>query len=181
MPFLPDSPFTIAYALILGAAVLSCLALGPRSIRMIALFMVLNWLGTRSVTAWGGDLTAIFAALVDGGSAVALLVFVRTTLSKAIAALFALMLICYGAHDLGYLGREQMWAFADLFAYLQILLMVGGGIGTHLRSRGLGGAHYPARRGDLRGSVALRSEAAGFAEIDPEIGAVLRDRPAKPH
>lgn len=149
MPFLPDSPFTIAYVLILGVALSFVLPWGDTRTRLIGAVMLADWLGTRAATAWGGEATALIAAGVDLSAAAALL-FVPGLPAKLIAGLFGAMLAFYGARDLQLLEYEPMWAMVDLLAYLQIAVMIGSGIdGLRLRRGGMA-----LRRG--RGTAPLR-------------------------
>lgn len=126
-PFWPDSPFTIAYALILGGALLFVLPFGDRSARLIGTVMLADWLGTRAATAWGGEATALIAACVDLSAAAALL-FIPSLKARLIAGLFGAMLAFYSLKDAQLLGYEAMWAMVDLLAYLQIGIMVAAGI-----------------------------------------------------
>jgi hypothetical protein len=132
-PFLPDSPFTIAYALILAGGLAFVWIFGDSRARLIGAVMLADWLGTRAATAWGGDATALIAAGVDLSAAAALL-FVPSLPARIIAGLFGAMLAFYGARDMQLLEYEPMWAMVDLLAYLQIAIMIGSGIdGLRLR------------------------------------------------
>lgn len=156
MPFLPDTPITIAYAAALVVACVLGLRGGAAMAPAVAV-MVVNWLGTRAVTAW--DLPGVAAAIVDLSSAAVLLVawtIVRTMALLPVAAIFGLMLLSYIAFDLGFVGRETMWAFADVGGYIQLIIVAAGGLF-------LGGGKRLAmdhRRGggndSLAGPVALR-------------------------
>ena len=130
MPFLPDSPLTIAYAVALLVAVLIAARGGWLMVPAIAV-MVANWLGTRAVTAF--DLGPWVAFGVDLGSLMALLVasrlMPRAMAVLPLAAIFAHMLFSYVAHDFGLIGRETMWAWADVGAYGQLVIMAGTGAG----------------------------------------------------
>lgn len=148
-PFLPDSPFTIAYALILAGALAFVLPFGDNRAKLIGAVMLADWLGTRAATAWGGEATALLAAGVDLTAAAALL-FVPGKPAKLIAGLFGAMLVFYGARDMQLLEYEPMWAMVDLLAYLQIAIMVGAGIDGLRVRRG----RMALRRG--RGVDALR-------------------------
>jgi hypothetical protein len=152
-PFLPDSPFTIAYALVMGGALAFVFPFGDARARLIGLVMLADWLGTRAATAWGGEATALVAAGVDLSAALLLAILVPGRPAKLIAALFGVMLAFYILKDAQLLGYEQMWAAADLLAYIQIALMVAAGI-DGLRDR-------VAYRGD-RGTPPVRGSWAGL-------------------
>lgn len=142
---LPETPITITYALVM--AVVCAFAVYRRNgCTAIALVMVLNWLGTRAVT--GLELSGTAQAIIDVSSAAVLMLMWQKChmVVLPVSALFALMVFMSGAYQVGMIARETMWAWADVAAYLQLLLIVGasaasggGGIrlalGAHLRSR----------------------------------------------
>ncbi len=125
MPFLPDTPITIAYAVALCIAAALASRGGWAAVPVIAV-MAANWLGTRLITAT--DAPAWTAGALDITSAFALIVawsLARSMAVLPVAAIFLLMVVSYVLNDIGVIGRETMWAFADLFAYLQLIIMAG--------------------------------------------------------
>ena len=124
MPFSPDTPITVAYAVVLfavcGAAIIRQRLLWP-----VVAVMVANWLGTRAITAY--DAPALLGGLLDLSSAAILIALSRFRAMAVlpVAALFGLMVFSYVMADFGLLERETMWAFADVGAYLQLLVIAG--------------------------------------------------------
>ena len=155
MGFFPDTPITIAYAVALAVTVAFALAF-DRRVWPVCAVMVANWIGTRIVTAF--DLSPYVASAVDLGSAAVLLALWRaaTMAVLPVSALFALMVGSYVLADFNVIGRETMWAFADVGGYLQLLLVAGAsidpGAGHRLAFLGAGGR----RIGDLARAVARR-------------------------
>lgn len=155
IPFLPDTPLTVAYAVALaltcGVVLWRAAWLWPAIAVMVA-----NWLATRAITHWA--LPSWCAFIADLISAIVLIWLWRKRAMAVlpVAALFALMLTCYLANDLEVIGREVMWAFVDVAAYGQLVILAALGIGG-------GGArrrsHHGADRAggdDLAGAVAQR-------------------------
>lgn len=125
MPFLPDTPVTIAYAVALVVAIALASRGGWSAVPVIAV-MAINWIGTRLITST--DAPAWTAGALDLASAFALIVAwwqMRAMVVLPVAACFLLMVFSYVLNDIGVIGRETMWAFADLGAYLQLLIMAG--------------------------------------------------------
>lgn len=146
MNFLPETPLPILYALVL-AAVCAFAAVRERRLWPVVAVMALNWTGTRAITSY--DAPALYGGLLDLASAIVLAALAMTAAMAVlpVAALFGLMVGCYVLADLGFIGRETMWAWADVGAYLQLLVIAGcassGGSGRLARV-GLGGGRVPA-------------------------------------
>jgi hypothetical protein len=125
MPFFPDTPITIFYAVALVVAIALASRGGWAAVPVIAV-MAFNWIGTRTITAT--DAPAWTAGALDLSSAFALIVAwwqMRAMAVLPVAACFLLMVLSYLLNDLGFIGRETMWAFADVGAYLQLVIMAG--------------------------------------------------------
>jgi hypothetical protein len=104
--------------------------------------MVLNWLGTRAVSSF--ELSGLVQATVDIGSA-ALLLTVRqrsTMVVLTVAALFSAMVLFSCVYDLGLITRDTMWAWADVAAYCQLIIIAG--------SAAAGGGHARLAMGRYR-------------------------------
>ena len=160
MPFIPESVMTVVYAVALSWAVaVAWRNMGWRA-AIVSAVMVGNWLLTRLVTAM--DWPGVVMGAIDLASAALLIASLwlpshrRTMAELPVAGLFALMVGCYLAFDAGVIGRETMWAWVDVAAYCQLLLVAGYGLGHGRRTRrGLGTAGGD-RDGDLAGAVARR-------------------------
>lgn len=125
MPFIPDTPITIAYAVALAFAIALASRGGWAAVPVIAV-MAFNWIGTRLITAT--DAPSWTAGALDLSSAFALIVAwwqMRAMAVLPVAAIFLLMVFSYLLNDLGFIGRETMWAFADVGGYLQLIIMAG--------------------------------------------------------
>lgn len=125
MPFLPDTPITIAYALALVVAIALASRGGWAAVPVIAV-MAFNWIGTRLITST--DAPAWTAGALDLTSAFALIVAwwqMRAMAVLPVAACFLLMVLSYLLNDLGFIEREPMWAFADVGGYCQLIIMAG--------------------------------------------------------
>ena len=132
MDFFPTGPLTTLYAIILLCSTMGVAAYSRDGVlRNLAVVMFLSWLAAR------------FATYVDAiyiyGIATAVLCLVAVLLgelsrsavgqkvSQTIAWLFlAKLLICYMPYNLGLLRTEQMWAWSEVAAYLQIIALIGG-------------------------------------------------------
>ncbi len=125
MPFLPDTPVTIAYAVALVVAIALASRGGWSAVPVIAV-MAFNWIGTRLITST--DAPAWAAGALDLASAFALIVAwwqMRAMVVLPVAACFLLMVLSYLLNDLGFIERETMWAFADVGGYCQLIIMAG--------------------------------------------------------
>lgn len=149
MTFLPESPLTALYAAALGLVAVFGALREPRLWPVIAV-MVGNWILTRLATAY--EWPAAFEGMVDLLSAVVLVALSRTRAMAVlpVSALFGLMVGSYVMADFGVLSRETMWAWADVGAYLQLLVIAGiaadGGSGRLARvGHGLRGVPAVAR------------------------------------
>ena len=144
--FLPDTPFSILYAIV-GASVLLFAVIRERGLWAVSAVMFGNWIGTRlsSEFSWPGTVVG----LIDIASAVTLVALSLTGAMAVlpVSALFGLMIGSYVAADMGFLSRASMWAFADVGAYLQLLVIAGfaadGGSGR-LAFLGVGPRRRPA-------------------------------------
>jgi hypothetical protein len=125
IPFIPDTAATIAYAVALAAA-LAFAMWRDRSVWPLVAVMIGNWLATRSVSSF--ELPGAVQAVADLTSAALLLAVWRFGGMAAlpVAALFGLMVIFSGVHDLGLITRDTMWAWADVLGYCQLLIIAGG-------------------------------------------------------
>jgi len=162
MPFLPDTPITIAYAVALALTAVVALWLDRRAFPVLAV-MVANWLATRWIT-WA-DAPSYMAGVADISSAAVLLILwrFRAMAVLPVAGLYAFMVIAYLANDLGLIARETMWAFADVFGYAQLLVIVagaasGGGHAVRLETVGAGSS---------RGRAVVRAVASRFSASPP--------------
>ena len=138
IPFLPNSPATVAGALALFA-VLAFAFWRDRRAWPLVLVMVLNWCATRAVSSF--ELSGLVQATADISAAV-LLIALRHAGNMAVlpvAALYALMVFIAGAHDLGVITRDTMWAWADVLGYLQLLIIAGGAAGGGRARLAMGG------------------------------------------
>ena len=136
IPFIPDTPITVAYAVALALACGLALRFGGRAMWPLVAVMVLNWIGTRLITTL--DAPSYAAGILDISSAIVLVAMPRRFRTMAVlpvAALFGLMVSSYLLNDLGLIERETMWAFADVGGYLQLLIIAGTAFrpGTALR------------------------------------------------
>ena len=145
LPFWPDTPITIAYAVALAVASVVALWREHRSAPLV-LFMIANWIGTRTITSQ--ELGPYAAFFLDLSTAAAILLFSRLTMAYVpVAAIFAFMVVSYLLNDFGVIGRETMWAFADVGGYIQLLLMAGltrGGSGLAILGSVRGGGNRVA-------------------------------------
>lgn len=152
---LPMTPATIGFAVALAC----CLAFSlyrDRKALPLSVVMVSNWLATRIVTAY--ELPGAVQAVADLTSAALLLAVWRFGGMAAlpVAALFGLMVIFSGAHDLGLITRDTMWAWADVLGYCQLLIIAGGAVGGGGRPRLAMAPHRRGRTPALAPAVARR-------------------------
>ena len=129
--FLPPPGGPFEYAVTLAVAATFTFFGTNRTARHIALVMVANWIATRSTTYAFDQWEAVATFFVDVASIGFLVIFGINRAKGAVASLFSLMLACYMLHDIGVLNRDTMWAWVDLFAYLQIVIMAGIASGGH--------------------------------------------------
>lgn len=144
--FLPDTPFSTLYAVV-AASVLLFAVIRERGLWAVSAVMAGNWIGTRLASAYAWPGSAV--GLLDILSAVVLvtLSFANAMAVLPVAALFGLMVVSYVAADAGLLSRATMWAFADVGAYLQLLVIAGSAVGGgsgRLARLGYGGRRTPA-------------------------------------
>ena len=125
---IPYTALPILYALTLLAVSIFAV-IRDRKLWPVVTVMVLNWIGTRAITAY--EVPGIAAGLLDLSSAIILACLCRTAAMAVlpVSALFGLMVISYVAADFSLLQRETMWAFADVGAYLQLLIIAGFAVG----------------------------------------------------
>jgi membrane protease YdiL (CAAX protease family) len=155
---LPMTPATIAYAVAL-AAVIALAVWRDRRLWPVAAVMVANWLATRAVTAY--ELPGMVQAVADLTSAAVLLALRRfsTIAVLPVSALFAIMVFFYGVHDAGLITRDTMWAWADVLAYGQLLIIAGGAVAGGGRGRLALASHRRGRVRAMAFAVAKRLQA----------------------
>lgn len=126
MPFLPDTPITITFAVALLVASLLALTGGWRAVPAVAI-MLLTWIAARAITTF--DLDAWWPAWAD---IIAALAFLAVWSLRAgnmavlpLAAVSSMMVIADIASVYGLIGRETMWAFGDVGGYLQLIILAG--------------------------------------------------------
>lgn len=126
MPFLPDTPFTIAFAVALLVASLLALTGGWRAVPAVAI-MLLTWIAARAITTF--HLDTWWAVWADIIAALAFLAVwslrVGNMAVLPLAAVSSLMVIADLGSVYGLLGRETMWAFGDVGGYLQLVILAG--------------------------------------------------------
>lgn len=134
IPFIPDTPITMAWPIALLVTSMIVLRFSP-GLWIVLAVPWLNWIATRLITMTDGP--AYAAALTDIASGAALIALWhwRTMAVLPLAGLYALMVFSYGFNDLGWIGRETMWAFTDVAGYIQLVLLLGMSWGTGLRVR----------------------------------------------
>ena len=158
MTFIPNSPATMIYAIALAAA--CALAIWrDRSLYPVVLVMLVNWLATRFVSAF--EMPGSVQAVADITSA-AVLLAMRHLGSMAVlpvAALFGLMVIFACLHDLKLITRDTMWAWADVAAYCQLIIIAGVASAGGGRSRLVMALHRRRRAPAMVCAVAARLQA----------------------
>lgn len=151
IPFLPDSLFTIAYAVALAGAAIIASGGGVVG-RIGAAVMILNWFATRAVTTL--DLSPMVMAWADCLSGIALAgaaVAVRRYMALLpLAAIFGAMVLADASAQVSGWEREALWAVSDVGGYVQLIILVGVGL-----------AGGPGKRVRLRPSRHLRDSLVG--------------------
>lgn len=134
IPFIPDTPASIAFLVALAATAVFTLWRDLNTFPVIAI-MIGNWMATRAVSTL--ELPGSVQAVADITSAVLLLVLPGPRASSIIpvAALFALMVVFSGVHDLNLISRDTMWAWADVAAYFQLVIIAGSAASGGGRAR----------------------------------------------
>ena len=158
IPFIPDTPAPIAFALALAA---SCAFAVWRVRRSWPLVVVMagNWLATRTVSSY--ELPGSVQAVADLTSAALLLVMrrVSTSATLPVSALFGLMVVFACVHDLKLITRDTMWAWADVAAYCQLIIIAGVASAGGGRSRLVMAPHRRRRAPAMVCAVAARLQA----------------------
>lgn len=131
----PTGPWTSLYAVVvlhtmIGVAWLS----SDVVLRCLAVTMLVSWLDVARLATWldtialFGIATAVLCVVAWFISGVA-----RSDVGQRVAAAVSLMFLlklvfAYTPYVLGWLNENQMWAFSEVFAYLQILAITGGSL-----------------------------------------------------
>lgn len=122
MHFFPTGPFTTVYALCVLAVVLWALFHDDKTVRRIVGVVFLSWLLARTATYYD-------SLLIQSGGTFALALAsltARTRMGDLVAILLACKLPIYGAHAIGWLAVEAMWAGSEAVSYIILAVSLGG-------------------------------------------------------
>jgi hypothetical protein len=162
MPFIPDTTYGVAYAIVAALAISLCIMSKSHKTIMVALVMAAHWITMRGLCVWDYNNPALWV-LHDALTVAALAAVgwaVQSRLSLACASVFfAVMLF------------DQYWwlfsgsfnanaAVAEAGGYLVFAMMIGASIG--ISSTGYGGGVYRHNvdRGSIEGGGAISGRSA---------------------
>ncbi len=142
--FFPTGPMTTIYGLILLISVIACLWHRAGRSGNVAGAIGISWIVALSATKFD-----VLSIQVIGTALCALIALAaQNRTGDIVALLFALKLPIYGSHAVGFVRDvEDMWLASEIVAYIQIIIMILGGIadGGYRRLRALDSLAVPTR------------------------------------
>lgn len=168
--FFPSGPLTTLYAIVLLAVTVPCMRWGKNRTNDVAVVLFCSWPMALVATKLDSSLFQAIGTIALCG----FLAAIGTRLAILVIVLAALKLIVYSANVGGLINWEQMWAFSEVFAYLQLIVLFGGTING--RTVGLYFSPSDSRRGFVSSGVLQPAKRRAVARSGNDLGGVDRGR-----
>lgn len=139
---MPTDFWVVTYMIVLWSSMIGVIAVSSeKTLHRLAVVMLISWIAARLADPVFGTIAVYgITNLLLCGVAVILGLLSQSPMGRrvslVVAALFsAKYILCYQMFRLGYLHNlKQMWSFSEVFAYLQIIALVGGSVSGGKRS-----------------------------------------------